>query len=254
MTDPQSSPLDAAPEAAQARYYQRTAARYDVEHGDDIENQRALAHIARFLADLDVRSVLDIGTGTGRGLSFLADRLPDVDLYGVDPVAELVHQAQRHHPTGLVQGSAFELPFPDASVDAVIETAVLHHLAEPATAVAEMLRVARRAVFIADANRFGQGRPLMRAAKLALCRTGLWRPLVLARTRGRGWFWSEGDGLFYSYSAYDQLAQVAEWADDTLVLPTAGTESSSWLQPLLTAPHVLVVAIRRPPVELDDRH
>lgn len=233
-------------QAAQADYYRQTASRYDSEHVDDVENERALAHIARFLSDLDRPSVLDVGTGTGRGLSTLAERVPGLDLFGVEPVEELVREAARHHPTGLVRGSVFALPFPDASVDVVIETAVLHHVPNPANAVAEMLRVARRAVFIADANRFGQGRLIARLAKLALCRAGVWQPLVMARTRGRGWFWSEGDGLFYSYSAYDQLAQVAAWADETMVLPTAGTRSGSWFQPLLTAPHVLMVATRSP--------
>ena len=246
MSDP-SVGADAAPQTAQARYYEQTASRYDRDHADDVENERALAHIARFVEDLGVRRVLDVGTGTGRGLSALNERATGLDLFGVEPVEDLVRQARRHRTAGLVRGSVFALPFADSSMDAVIETAVLHHVADPAGAVAEMLRVARRAVFIADANRFGQGRLVARLAKLALCRAGLWRPLVMARTRGRGWFWSEGDGLFYSYSAYDQLAQVAAWADETLVLPTADTGSPSWFQPLLSAPHVLLVATRNPP-------
>ncbi|MGA3031583.1 MAG: class I SAM-dependent methyltransferase [Candidatus Limnocylindrales bacterium] len=42
-----------------------------------------------------------------------------------------------------VQGSAFHLPFPDASFDAVVCVRVIHHLDDPGPAIAEMARVLR---------------------------------------------------------------------------------------------------------------
>lgn len=241
--------MDAA--ARQAAYYTETAAHYDDVHlAHDVENERAIEDIVGLIAGLEVTSVLDVGAGTGRALRRLSELRPDLETFGVEPVDALLQQADPELSRGLVRGSALALPYGDASIDIVMETAVLHHVADPATAVREMCRVARKGVFLADANRFGQGRPLARVAKLALYRAGLWGPLVQLRTRGRGWFWSEGDGLFYSYSVYDSFDAVAEWADRTIVIGTAdGVRPRSWFHPLLTSPHALLAGLRtEPPV------
>src|SRR5205807_1225287 len=79
------------------------------------------------------------------------------------------------------------LPYPDASFDAVVAIGVMHHVPDPSAVVAELVRVARRAVFISDANIYGAGSPASRIFKLALARTGLLRPLNRVRRGGRDW-------------------------------------------------------------------
>lgn len=110
---------------------------------------------------------LDIGSGTGH-LSFaLADRVvPGGWVDGVDGAEEMVRLARRRNrrrrrPVAFVTGRAQQLPFPDASVDAVTCTLVLHHVAaaDRPTAVAEMRRVLRPGgrVLIADFEGAGGG-------------------------------------------------------------------------------------------------
>jgi hypothetical protein len=107
-----------------------------------------------------------------------------------------------------------------------------------------MLRVARRAVFISDANRFGQGSWLGRIAKLALYRLRLWPLANYIKTRGRGYVITPGDGLAYSYSVFDSCDLLAQWASRLILVPTHPPTARSWAHPLLTAGQVLVCAIR----------
>jgi hypothetical protein len=71
-----------------------------------------------------------------------------------------------------------------------------------------MLRVARKAIFISDANNFGQGGKLARRLKQAINALGLWRAFDWLRTGGKGYHVSAGDGLFYSYSVFGDYDQI----------------------------------------------
>ena len=123
---------------------------------------------------------------------------------------------------------------------------MLHHVAEPRAVVAEMMRVARKAVILSDSNRFGQGPMLLRFVKLALWKTGLWGAFNYLRTHGKGYTITEGDGLSYSYSVYDSFDQLARWSDRVILIPAEITKASSWAHPLLTSGSVIVCAIREP--------
>jgi hypothetical protein len=107
-----------------------------------------------------------------------------------------------------------------------------------------MLRVARRAVFLSDNNRFGHGPFVSRLLKLALYRTGLWSTVNRIKTGGRGYRISEGDGLSYSYSVYDSLPQLNEWADRIILIPIEGFGYHRLSGPLLSARTVLACALR----------
>jgi len=95
--------------------------------------------------------VLDVGCGTGTLLIEAAKRVgPCGSAQGVEPSSEMVAHARRKAETqgvaaSFAEGSADHLPFPDASVDVVFCTMVLHHLPAPmqAAAIAEMRRVLR---------------------------------------------------------------------------------------------------------------
>jgi hypothetical protein len=142
----------------------------------------------------------------------------------------------------LLQASGDALPFTDASFD---EFATLHHVADPSMVVNEMLRVARKAVVVADSNCFGEGAFPIKLPQLFLYKTRLWKLYDFVRTRGERYQISEGDGLFYSYSVYDSYDLLAAWSDRVLILPAGNCDArSSWFHPLLTAPGVILIGIR----------
>jgi ubiquinone/menaquinone biosynthesis C-methylase UbiE len=235
------------PEQLQATYYARTAGSYDEAHASDPwdEHYAALQIIHSVSDVLGLETFLDVGAGTGRAVSFFRNK--GKEIRGVEPVQALIEQATaKGVPENVILcGDGRSLPFDDQSFDAVLECAVLHHVAEPSVVVKEMMRVARKAVFLSDSNRFGQGGMAARALKLALYKMGLWRAARYVQTRGKYYTISDGDGLAYSYSIYDSYDQLADWADAIWCLPTASERSSkSWLHPLLTSPTGLLCAIR----------
>jgi SAM-dependent methyltransferase len=167
---------------------------------------------------------------------------------GVEPVGALVQQAVKDGTIAsapIVQATGEALPFADGSFDAVCEFATLHHAANPQAVVNEMLRVARKAIFICDSNRFGQGSLPARLLKLALYKFKLWGAFNYLRTGGKGYLITEGDGLAYSYSVYDCLDSVTRWADRVILVPTTGQlKNASWFHPLLTSSGILVCGLK----------
>ncbi len=107
--------------------------------------------IAAFLAPVAGRTVLDVGTGTGRAAIALAARGARVT--GVDASAEMLAVAERRAKDAGVgvtftPGDAHGLAFPDRSFDAVISLRVLMHTPDWRQSLGELCRVAgRRVVF-----------------------------------------------------------------------------------------------------------
>jgi ubiquinone/menaquinone biosynthesis C-methylase UbiE len=235
------------PEEIQRRYYADTAASYDAVHNTiDGGHSWAINRLVDLIRDLEATSVLDVGTGTGRALKAIAQRCPDVRVHGVDPVPELISLAVERHgvPRNAISvGSGDALDFPDESFDIVCEFGVLHHVPDPAKVVTEMLRVARRGILISDSNRFGQGSTTERWIKLMLARMGLWQTAYRVIHKGKRYIISDGDGVAYSYSPYDNVRQIGAWADEAQILG-AGPSKFGWLHPLLTSPHAVLIAQR----------
>lgn len=197
--------------ALQRAYYAAEAARYDGQHMQaDNEHDFALAFMIGMLGYLGVRSILDVGSGTGRAISAVQAAQPTIKVVGIEPVAELRELAYKKgvDRATLIAGDARELEFPDGEFDLVCAFGVLHHVRSPEPVVNEMLRVAAKAVFISDSNNFGQGGLLSRSMKQALAALGLWTVADFLKTRGKGYLYSEGDGISYSYSVYSSLQQL----------------------------------------------
>ena len=95
------------------------------------------------------------------------------------------------------------------------------------------------------ADRFGQGSFPLRIIKLLLYKLKLWKAFDFVRTRGNGYQVSEGDGVFYSYSAFDILHQIQQWAESVYLFPPDKTGIPVWFHPLLTSGSVLLIAIRK---------
>lgn len=109
------------------------------------------AVIAGFLDPIASRTVLDVGTGTGRAAIALARRGARVT--GVDASAEMLAVADRRaREAGVdvvfLSGDAHGLAFGDRSFDAVVCLRVLMHTPDWQRSLAELCRVARdRVVF-----------------------------------------------------------------------------------------------------------
>jgi ubiquinone/menaquinone biosynthesis C-methylase UbiE len=228
-----------------ARTYHR-----DHVHLDD-EHSVAFQHISTFIATLSLTSILDVGCGTGRGMAYILNKFSTVDVRGIEPVPAMIDQAiaQGIPPHLITEGRVEALPYPDNSFDAVCAFAIMHHVPVTPDAIKELIRVARRAVFISDSNRFGQGSRLARLLKFGAWQTGLWPLVNFIRSRGKGYLYWEGDGFFYSYSVFDNYRQLAEWADELLVIPTTAAGNRGFRHPLanpmFTASHVLLCAIKK---------
>jgi len=79
-------------------YYQKTAAQYDrwhVQEGD--QHFVALNYLSHLMKAIGATSVLDVGTGTGRAIRYISERLPDVKIVGIEPDAALRKIAVNEH-------------------------------------------------------------------------------------------------------------------------------------------------------------
>ncbi|HEY5530021.1 MAG TPA: class I SAM-dependent methyltransferase [Thermoleophilia bacterium] len=229
--------------ALQRQYYGETANEYDDAHVTERdEHYFALSFMTSVLDDLGVRSILDIGSGTGRAVLHLKQKRPDVHVVGVEPVDGLREVGYRRglSETELVPGDVMGLQYPAGAFDLVCSFGVLHHVRHPDVAIAEMLRVAKTTIFISDCNNFGQGSFITRSTKQSLNSLRLWRCAVFLKTRGRGYTLSGGDGLAYSYSVYSNYAQVQKACDRIHVLNTGGDGRN----PYRAASHVALLGIK----------
>lgn len=188
-------------------YYARTAAHYDAMHLHEIDEHGKALRGFMGLAEAygPVANVLDVGAGTGRALEIIKLRWPGATVTGIEPVEAMrrVGYEKGIPEHELIGGDALNLPFEDDSFDFVIETGALHHIKTPLEAVSEMRRVARKGVMISDSNNIGQGGATARMVKFLVKSLGLWPALTYVTTHGRMYKSSEGDGVYYSFTAFD---------------------------------------------------
>lgn len=237
-----------ADRALQEAYYTETAADYDTMHNAETgEHALALKYVVSICKQYNLKSVLDVGCGTGLAVRNLNRK--GLAASGIEPIQALIDVGTQEHGLKSDQiqvGTAEKLPFSSQSMDAVCEFAVLHHVKDPQPAVAEMLRVARHAVFLSDENRFGRGPLIWRLTKLIWWKLGVFPLGFWLMTKGKGYNYTKGDGVSYSYSVFDSYPQLAAWADVVFYIPLKQAHGPSWAHPLLSASHVLVCAIRHP--------
>lgn len=130
-----------------AAYFRENAERWDdlrTLYIPETEVERAILAV---LQDRDFDSVIDLGTGTGRVLSVVADRARRA--VGIDASREMLSVARsnleraglRHAQVRL--GNLYQLPVPNAAFDVAVMHQVLHYLEDPAEALSEAARVVK---------------------------------------------------------------------------------------------------------------
>ncbi len=134
--------------AAAQEYFARIAGRWDEERSLHAADEIVEAAIVDALSDREYRSVLDLGTGTGRMLQLLAGDTAQIDrAVGLDNShsmlavarANLERSEVRH--IDLRQGDVYSPPFERDSFDLIVIHQVLHFLDDPAHAVREAARL-----------------------------------------------------------------------------------------------------------------
>jgi ubiquinone/menaquinone biosynthesis C-methylase UbiE len=133
--------------AAAQDYFRRHAADWDRIRRLHTADDMVEASLRKVLLDRPFRSLLDLGTGTGRILELFG---PDIERgLGIDLSHDMLAVARsRLDHAGLKncsvrQGDIFDLALPRDSFDVVIVHHVLHFLADGAHAVREAARVLR---------------------------------------------------------------------------------------------------------------
>lgn len=118
----------------------------DYTDRNDRELPERVASWRRLLDGIAPARVLEVGCNVGWNLEYLR-RLGAGELYGVEPQAYAVERARRRGPAfGVVQGTAFDLPFRDGWFDLAFTSGVLIHIAgeQIGAALDEIYRVSRR--------------------------------------------------------------------------------------------------------------
>jgi ubiquinone/menaquinone biosynthesis C-methylase UbiE len=95
--------------------------------------------------DQRVKTILDLGCGTGRFTEGLAVHFA-ADVIGIDPSRKMLDQARSKPSAGRVRydtGRGESIPLPDNSVDLIFMSMIFHHFEDPRLAAGECRRVLR---------------------------------------------------------------------------------------------------------------
>ena len=174
--------------------------------------------------------VLDVATGTA-GVSLMFTDRSNMTSIGIDVSPDMLRGGQnrvarrdRGDRIHLVLGKAEQLPFPDATFDAMTFTYLLRYVADPAATLRELFRVVRPGGAIASLEFLVPSNPVWKTAWVGYTRVLL--PAAGFVTGGREW--AEvgrflGPSISHHYRAYPIEWTVNAWrsagAQDVTVRP-----------------------------------
>jgi 2-polyprenyl-3-methyl-5-hydroxy-6-metoxy-1,4-benzoquinol methylase len=120
-------------------------------------HRRQREELLKLMTRLDVRSVLDVGCGSGGNLAELAHAMPHLVLSGVDVSREALALAAERVPTASFRQLDAQKEKLDEQFDLVLCNQVIEHLADDTAALANMALMAKRWVLVATMR--GRMRP-----------------------------------------------------------------------------------------------
>jgi len=127
--------------------YDELGERWYTAHDDPVallraETREKLRWATPLLKQGGVQTILDVGCGAGFAANLLAQE--NFTMTGLDfsqPSLDLARKMDLSKTVEYIQGDAYQLPFPDASFDAVMAFDFLEHVSDPARVVKEISRV-----------------------------------------------------------------------------------------------------------------
>ena len=142
-------------------YFRKVAAQWDELRALYVHDDQVERKLAELIAAEQVDDLLDIGTGTGRILEVLSDKVAHA--VGVDLSPDMLMLAcsklerARLRNCAVRKGDMHNLPVGEGSFDAVTIHQVLHHAERPGKAIEEAARVLRPGgrIFIVDFQAHG---------------------------------------------------------------------------------------------------
>ena len=225
-TDVTAGTLDSRGNAVARVVFTGLPPRYDrlaflLSFGQDRRWRRAV--VDRVVA-VAPRRVLDVATGPAGVALAIADRTP-ASIVGVDLNVPMlaqgqanVHAAERDAQVRLLAARAEQLPFDDASFDAVSFAYLLRYVDDPAATVAEMTRVLQPGGTLAGLDFFVPPRAVWRLAWRFY--TAIVLPALGLLTGGRAW-WKVGrflgPNIREHYQRHPLEQQVRDWERAGLV-------------------------------------
>ena len=137
---------------------QRQRIYWETEHGFRTYDHPVVRYFAsqridyiRTWLDLaDVQSALDVGCGSGFSTYYMNQHVADV--WAFDRSYRMLDDHPLKNQRRLALADALTLPFADDTFDLVYGWEILHHIASPEHVIAEMGRVSRRSVLVAEPN------------------------------------------------------------------------------------------------------
>lgn len=120
--------------------YNKIADKYSISHdGKFVEPM--YDEVINRIRELNPKSILDVGCGTGIVLSYFKDK--GIELYGLDISEKMIEEARRNLGEGvqLKVGDSESMPWEDNSFDIILCNASFHHYPNPKTALSEMNRL-----------------------------------------------------------------------------------------------------------------
>ena len=98
--------------------------------------------LINYFKDIEIRNVLDVGTGNGAFIYVLKKIFPEAIITGVDPDLESLESARKYHPdVTFAEMEAEKLNFDENTFDALSISMALHHLPKIKKGLKEMKRV-----------------------------------------------------------------------------------------------------------------
>jgi len=182
------------PNVFSRRLFAPLAGRYDrlAEILSMGQNRRWRTAMVEHITGSDARLVLDVACGPARVSRAIADET-SAHVIGLDLSDSMIAQGKTNIATAalqdrisLVLGRGEQLPFPDATFDALTFTYLLRYVSDPAATIAELARVVKPGGPISSLEFAVPPAPWWRIAWW--CYTRIILPIAGFVTGGRAWF------------------------------------------------------------------